>query len=84
MSKTPKKTSAVRSIRTYLTLSFAAATFVSVLVFFGTGGVDEAQGSFERTTIWFSITFIVTLVTIATLALSVKDDTSDPNKPRLK
>lgn len=84
MSTKPKKKAAARSIRTYLTLSFAAAAFVSVLVFFGTGGVDEAQGAWERTSIWFAITFIVSLVSISTLALTVKDDDSDPNKPRLK
>ncbi len=84
MSNKPKKSSAARSIRTYLTLSFAAATFIGVLVFFGTGGTSQAEGAFERTAIWFGITFIVSLVTIATLALSVKEDDSDPNKPRLK
>lgn len=84
MSNKPKKASAARSIRTYLTLSFAAASFVAVLVFFGTGGVDEAEGAFQRTSIWFVITFIVSLVSIATLALTVKDDDADPNQPRLK
>lgn len=84
MATKPKKKSAARSIRTYLTLSFAAAVFVSVLVFFGTGGVDEAQGAWERTSIWFAITFIVSLVSIATLALTVKEDDADPTKPRLK
>lgn len=84
MSTKPKKISAARSIRAYLTLSFAAAAFVSVFVFFGTGGVDEAQGAWERTFIWFAITFIVSLVSISTLALTVKDDDADPTKPRLK
>ena len=84
MAKTPKKKSEARSIRTYLTLSAVAAVFVGVLVFFGTGGVDEAEGAWERTMIWSALTFIITLVGIATLALSVKEDDSDPNKPRLK
>lgn len=84
MSNTPKKKAEARSIRTYLTLSFAAATFVGVLVFFGTGGTTQAEGAIERTAIWFGFTFIVSLVTIATLALSVKEDDADPNKPRLK
>lgn len=84
MSNTPKKTSAARSIRTYLTLSFVAAAFVGTLVFFGTGGVLQSEGAFERTAIWFGITFIVSLVGISTLALSVKEDDADPNKPRLK
>lgn len=84
MAKTPKKKAEARSIRTYLTLAFVAATFVAVLVFFGTGGTAQAEGAFERTAIWFGITFIVALVGIATLALSVKEDDADPNKPRLK
>lgn len=84
MAKTPKKKPEARSIRTYLTLSAVAAAFVGVLVFFGTGGVDEAQGAWERTMIWSGLTFIIVLVGIATLALSVKEDDSDPNKPRLK
>lgn len=84
MAKTPKKKTDARSIRSYLTLSFVAAAFVSVLVFFGTGGVTQAEGAFERTAIWFGITFIISLVGISTLALAVKEDDSDPNKPRLK
>jgi formate/nitrite transporter FocA (FNT family) len=84
MSNTPKKKAAARSIRTYLTLSFVAAAFVGTLVFFGTGGVTQSEGAIERTSIWFGITFIVSLVGISTLALSVKEDDADPNKPRLK
>ena len=83
MTNTPKKRDP-RSIGSYLILAFVASAFVSVLVFFGTGGVVQAEGAFQRTAIWFGITFIVTLVTIATLALSVKEDDADPNKPRLK
>lgn len=84
MAKTPKRKAPARSIRTYLTLSFVAATFVSLFVFFGTGGTTQTEGAFQRTVIWFGITFIVSLVSIATLALSVKEDDADPNKPRLK
>lgn len=84
MANKPKKKAEARSIRTYLTLSFAAATFIGVLVFFGTGGSATSEGAFERAAIWFGVTFIVSLVTVATLALSVKEDDSDPNKPRLK
>lgn len=83
MTNTPKKRDP-RSIGSYLTLAFVAASFVSVFVFFGTGGLVQAEGAFQRTAIWFGLTFIVTLVTIATLALSVKEDDSDPNQPRLK
>jgi formate/nitrite transporter FocA (FNT family) len=84
MVNTSKKKAEARSIRTYLTLAFVAAAFVSVLVFFGTGGTAQAEGAIQRTAIWFGITFIVALVGIATLALSVKEDDADPNKPRLK
>lgn len=84
MANTPKKKADARSIRTYLTLSFVAASFVGFLVFFGTGGVAQSEGAFARTAISFAITFIVSLVGIATLALSVKEDDADPNKPRLK
>lgn len=84
MSKTPKKKADARSIRSYLTLSFVAAGFVALLVFFGTGGTTQTEGAIQRTAIWFAITFIVSLVGIATLALSVKEDDRDPNKPRLK
>ena len=84
MANTPKKKADARSIRSYLTLSFVAAAFIGVLVFFGTGGVLQAGGAFERAAIWFGVTFIVSLVVIATLALTVKEDDADPNKPRLK
>lgn len=77
MAKKPKKIVEARSLRTYLTLSFVAAVFVGVLVY---GGVRDL----ERTFIWAGITFIVSLVTIATLALSVKENPGDPNEPRLK
>jgi hypothetical protein len=77
MAKTPKKKADARSIRSYLILSAVASVFVGVLVYGGTR-------SFERTAVWVGLTFIITLVAIATLALSVKDDDADPNKPRLK
>jgi preprotein translocase subunit SecG len=84
MAKTPRKSAPARSVTTYLTLSGVAAAFVGALVFFGTGGVDEAGGALQRSAIWAAITFIVVLVGIATLALAVKDDVRDPNKPLLK
>lgn len=77
MANTPKKKSNPRSIRTYLTLSAIAAAFVGALVYGGTRSV-------ERTSIWVALTFIISLVGIATLALSVKDEDADPNQPRLK
>ena len=66
-------------LTTYLTLSAIAAALVGILVFFGVG--DEP---WITALIWTGVTFIVSLVGIATLALSVKDDDSDPNQPRLR
>jgi hypothetical protein len=54
-----------------------AAVFVGAIVY---GGVKDVNSAL----IWAGLTFIVSLVTIATLALSVKDDDSDPNQPKLK
>jgi high-affinity Fe2+/Pb2+ permease len=66
-----------KRVRAYLGLAFAAAVFVGIIVY---GGVRST----EATLVWAGITFIVALVGIATLDLAVKDDDSDPNKPRLK
>lgn len=73
MSKNP------RSLRVYLTLSLVAAAFVGILVL--------AAGNYKapvEALIWAGVTFIVVLVAIATMALSVKDEDNDPNKPKLK
>jgi hypothetical protein len=64
-------------VRVYLTLSFIAAIVVGVIVY---GGVRDLG----KTLIWAGLTFIVVLVGIATLALMVKEEDEDPNKPRLK
>jgi hypothetical protein len=74
MAKKPKREA--KSLRTYLVLSFVAAAFTTVLVY---GGVKDI----ERALIWGAIAFIVSLVTISTLALMVKDEDNDPDKPRL-
>ena len=68
-----------KSLRVFLTLSFVSAAFVGVIVLAATNyrAVTEAL-------IWAGITFIVVLVAIATMAMSVKDEDSDPNQPRLK
>jgi hypothetical protein len=63
-------------VRVYFTLSAIAAVLVGVLVYFGTRKWDQ-------TFIWTGLTFIVVLVTFATLALSVKDDDFDGSTPRL-
>ena len=73
MTQKPKKTIGVR---VYISLAAIAAIFVGVLVYFGVRKVDQ-------TIIWAGLTFIVVLVTIATLALSVKDDDFDGSTPRL-
>ena len=76
MAKNKKKSEA-KSVRSYLTLALIAGVFVGAIVY---GGVKDVNSSL----VWGGITFIVSLVTIATLALSVKDDQSDPNQPKLK
>lgn len=64
------------NLKSYLGLSLIAALFSGVLVYFGTRIL-------ETTIIWALITFIVSIVIVATLDLSVKHDDDDPNKPRL-
>lgn len=66
------------SLATFMTLSVTAAGFVGILVLAAT----NYQRPIEAL-IWAGITFIVALVGIATLALTVKDQEDDPNKPRL-
>ncbi len=73
MTQKPKNSIGVR---VYFTLSAIAAVLVGVLVYFGTRNWDQ-------TFIWTGLTFIVVLVTFATLALSVKDDDFDGTTPRL-
>ena len=69
----PKKLTAT----TFLMLSAVAAVFVGVLVFFGVRKVDMAL-------IAAGITFIVSLVGIATLALMVPEQNNDPDKHVLR
>jgi high-affinity Fe2+/Pb2+ permease len=73
MTQKPKNSIGVR---VYFTLSAIAAVLVGVLVYFGTRKWDQ-------TFIWTGLTFIIVLVTFATLALSVKDDDFDGSTPRL-
>jgi uncharacterized membrane protein len=61
---------------TFLILSAIAAVFVGILVYFGVRKIDSAL-------IWATVTFIVSLVGIATLALSVPENNNDPDKPTL-
>jgi hypothetical protein len=67
----------VGNLKSYMVMSTIAALFVGVIVLFGTRFVEQAI-------IWGLVTFIVSLVIIATLDLSFKPDDPDPNKPRLR
>jgi heme/copper-type cytochrome/quinol oxidase subunit 3 len=69
----PKKITATN----FLILSAVAAFFVGVLVYFGVRKVDAAL-------IATGVTFIVSLVGIATLALMVPEQKNDPDKPVLR
>jgi uncharacterized membrane protein YkgB len=69
----PKKS----KVRTFLILSAVAAIFVGLMVFFGIRKVDIAF-------IAGTLTFIVSLVGIATLDLMVPGNNSDPDKPVLR
>ncbi|MEY4321835.1 MAG: hypothetical protein RL167_563 [Actinomycetota bacterium] len=77
MAKTPKTPKKADSAGKLVALSALAAVVIGLFVW---GGVR----SIETTLIWAGVTFIVSLVGIATLALSVKMDDSDPNEPKLK
>ena len=66
------------SLRNYLTLSLIAALFIGIMVLAATHYVAVVEAL-----IWAGVTFIVVLVSIATLALTVKDQEDDPEKPRL-
>lgn len=61
---------------TYLLLAAIAAVFVGVLVFFGIRKIDVSL-------IAATVTFIVSLVGIATLDLMVPENKNDPDKPAL-
>lgn len=65
------------NLKSYMVMSTIAALFVGLIVLFGTRFVEQAI-------IWGLVTFIVSLVIIATLDLTFKADDPDPNKPRLR
>ena len=69
----PKKITATN----FLILSAVAASFVGVLVYFGVRKIDSAL-------IAAGVTFIVSLVGIATLALMVPEQKNDPDIPVLR
>lgn len=64
------------NLKSYLTIATVSAVVVGVLVYFGTRFMDTAI-------IAALITFIILLVSVATMDLSYKPDDSDPDKPRL-
>lgn len=64
------------NLKSYLTIATVSAVIVGVLVYFGTRFIETAI-------IASLITFIVLLVSVATLDLTYKPDDQDPNKPRL-
>lgn len=64
------------NLKAYLALSAIAGTFVGLIVLFGTRYAETAI-------IWGLVTFIFSVILVATLDLSFKPDDSDPDKPRL-
>jgi len=64
------------SLKNYMVASSLATVFVALIVFYGTRQV-------EPTVIAALVTFIFSIVTVATLDLSFKPDDEDSNKPEL-
>ncbi len=65
------------NLKAYMIMSGFAAAFVGVIVLYGTR-------FWETALIWSLVTFIISLVIVATLDLSFKPDDQDPNRPRLR
>lgn len=65
------------NLKAYMFMSGFAAVFVGLIVYYGTRFLETAI-------IWSLVTFIVSLVIVATLDLSFKPDDQDPNRPRLR
>lgn len=76
LSKITPKNDA-RGVRTYLIFSAVIGIGIGIIWF---AGIRDIEGSL----IAAGLAFVVTLVIVATLALTVKDDASDPDQPRLK
>lgn len=72
---TPKNDA--KGVRTYLIFSAIVGIGIGVIWFAGVRKLEDSL-------IAAGIAFIVTLVAVATFALTVKDDNTDPNQPRLK
>jgi hypothetical protein len=75
MSVTPPKKKI--GVTAFLTLSAISGVVVGLVVW---GGVRDLNASL----LWGGATFIVVIMSIATLALMVKDDSTDPDAPKLK
>ena len=65
-----------QNLKSYLGLSAVAAIFVGILVYGGIRLIESAL-------IAALVTFIVSVLIVATLDLSFKPDEEDPNKTRL-
>ncbi|MDG2497845.1 MAG: hypothetical protein P8M68_06675 [Aquiluna sp.] len=65
------------NLKSYMVMSTVAAFFVGLIVLYGTRFIEQAI-------IWSLVTFIVSLVIVATLDLSFKPDETDPNRPKLR
>ena len=65
-----------RGARTYLIFSFVVAFGLGGIWFAGTRKLEDAL-------IAAGLAFVVTIVVVATLALTVKDEQPDPDQPRL-
>jgi len=65
-----------QNLKSYLGLSAVAAIFVGILVYGGIRLVESAL-------IAALVTFMVSVLIVATLDLSFKPDEEDPNKTRL-
>lgn len=72
---TPKNDA--KGVRTYLTFSLIVGLGFGIIWF---AGIRNLEGSL----IAAGLAFIVSLVAVATFALTVKDDAQSPDEPRLK
>ena len=72
---TPKNDA--RGVRTYLIFSGILGLATGILWYAGVRKVEDSL-------VAAGIAFIVSLVFVATLALTVKDEHHDPDQPRLK
>ena len=72
---TPKNNA--KGVRTYLIFSAIIGIGVGIIWFAGVRKLEDSL-------IAAGVSFIVTLVAVATFALTVKDEQHEPDQPRLK